>query len=214
MVQYELVQKLGLLWEGRAAILDAESIIDNTQLQDMRVDASRPAGKEFVVALTIRRLKGGNPHAQVEIGEEVQIWLESTADWSETGRVTKALMNRRLSMTIKLPDYHPAGTILKCHIRLMANHLPLRRKLQGISAVVQDTVDGSKSFSTRNTILGIRRKDKVMIRDVIPDEAWNELNESTYGFWHLNNAQLSIFDALFTFGLENGLCLMQSPPGT
>ena len=98
-------------------------------------------------------------------------------------------------------------------MRLVVNHLPLRRELQGITNVVANTVKADR-FNARNMIMGTRSGNLVRIRDPIPDELWNGIDQAVIGTWNLNSSQQAVFAEVSNVGLEDGLCLVQGRPGT
>ncbi|MCJ1242842.1 hypothetical protein MMC30_000037 [Trapelia coarctata] len=214
---WEMTMKLAVMWEAKAAEATADSVLDVREIQEFTIDSTRSFGNALSMALTVRQLKGGNPMAQMDPGENVEVFWSNRQGDTDTGVVTRGMFQGQFSFTLttsKTLSTSRIGDSLRAPLRLMVNHEPARRELVAISKAVLAGEEPTR-FRMSDIIHGLPTNRRVSIRNDMPENMLSDIQDLVIEAFKYNKAQEDAFRTIMgQEGIRNGLAFIQGAPGT
>lgn len=211
--QYEMTQKLGLMWEAQAAEMDAAQTIDETARQTAWVDEYQAFGRARTYAFTVRNLVRGNPMGKLKVNEELKIWFSDDPDDLEIAKVTREMIKGKLSFSLKSTRLFNQGDGIICRLAINVDHLPTRREMQAITKAVS-LPSNPQWFDVNDIVLGPTQSKLVRVRDWVDEDDWLQTEAAVNRAFKQNDEQRDSYGRVLDEGVENGLAIVQGAPGT
>ncbi|MCJ1242841.1 hypothetical protein MMC30_000036 [Trapelia coarctata] len=211
--QYEMIHKLGLMWEAQAAEIDAAQTIDKTARQIVYVDEFQAFGPARTYAFTVRNMVRGNPMGKLKVNEELKMWFSDNPNDFELGRVTREMIKGKFSFSFRSDRHFSKGEPIQCRLAINVDHLPTRREMQAVTKAVA-LRSNPRWFDIKDIVPGPSQRKLVRIRDWVDEEDWYQTQEAVNRAFYQNEEQREAFDQIMDEGLPNGVSIVQGSPGT
>ncbi|MCJ1380132.1 hypothetical protein MMC17_003235 [Xylographa soralifera] len=215
LFQYEVEQKLSLMWEKDAEKMENTDMLDLAIPRRGTVTAMVPYGRRLVY--TIELYPGADTNPNIDLGSEDQLvvyWSDEDDDKPNTARLSTNKVPGRLCFDVNTNRRFQLQEIVKCWVGIKTNHVPLDRQFAAIGNAVTARAAVHNIFDLRSSILGAGYTGNVDIQRYIDPAAWIKVKGLVEKAFPLNPSQQDPFNRIFDTGVANGLMLIQGPPGT